>query len=175
MSRIFGPIRQTAYLVDDIERAMGYWSGMLGIGPFFYLKAHQAPGALYRGAPTDMCISLAFAQSGSLQIELVQQLNEAPSLFKEFSDAGKRGLHHLAFWTHQFDRDLDIYRKEGFEIVQVGGMAGSNKRNAFIERAGATDIAIEISEISGSKGEFFKQIAAAAEDWDGSSPVRRIN
>jgi hypothetical protein len=174
MSRLFGPICQTAYLVDDIEDAMAYWSSGLGIGPFFYLKGHQALGSLYRGSPTDMCISLAFAQSGSLQIELVQQLNDAPSLFREFKSAGRRGLHHMAFWTNEFDRDIATYRNDGFEIVQTGGMAGSNNRNAFIERPGDTQIAIEISEISGSKGEFFRCVAAAAKDWDGNEPIRLL-
>jgi hypothetical protein len=153
---------------------MAYWSNTLGVGPFFYLKNHKAAGSLFRGQPTDMRISLAFAQSGSLQIELVQQLNDAPSLFKEFGDAGRRGLHHLAFWTTEFDHDVGSYQKQGFEIVQTGGMAGDNNRNVFIERRGETQLAIEISEISGSKGEFFKRVALAANDWDGSDPVRHI-
>jgi hypothetical protein len=174
MSRLFGPIRQTAYLVDDIEEAMGYWSSTLGVGPFFYLKGHQANGSLFRGQPTDMRISLAFAQSGPLQIELVQQLNDAPSLFKESRDAGLRGLHHVAFWTTEFDRDVENYRKRGFEIVQTGGMAGANNRNVFIEGPKENQLAIEISEIAGSKGEFFKRVALAAENWDGSDPVRPI-
>ena len=174
MSRLFGPIKQTAYLVDNIEEAISYWCNALGIGPFFYLKNHQATGSLFRGQPTDMRISLAFAQSGALQIELVEQLNDAPSLFKEARDAGKRGLHHLAFWTTEFDRDVSNYQKQGYEVVQTGGMSGPNNRNVFIERAGEDLIAIEISEISGSKGEFFKRVACAAEGWDGSDPVRPI-
>jgi hypothetical protein len=175
MSRLFGPIRQTAYLVDDIEEAMVYWSDTLGIGPFFYLKNHQADGSLFRGKPAGPRISLAFAQSGSVQIELVQQLNDAPSLFKEFRDAGGKGLHHLAFWTTEFDRDVGNYQKQGFVIVQTGGMAGPNNRNVFIERPSQTqELTIEISEISGSKGEFFKRVALAAENWDGRDPVRPI-
>ena len=33
---------------------------------------------------------------------------------------------------------------------------------------------VELSEISGNKGRFFKMIAAAARDWDGTNPVRRM-
>ena len=33
---------------------------------------------------------------------------------------------------------------------------------------------IEVSEISGPKGRFFAHIAAAARDWDGREPVRRL-
>lgn len=177
MSRIFGPVRQTAYLVQDIERAMQEWMSVLGVGPFFYLKNHAAQGATFRGKPTDMRISLAFAQSGPIQIELVQQLNDGPSLFRESLDAGHGyGLHHLAFWTEQFDCDMARYLGAEYEAVQTAGLGGPNNRNAFIERSGPVHSgpAIEISEISGAKGEFFREIAAAAEAWDGVATVRQV-
>ena len=34
MSRIFGEMRQIAFVVPDINRAMKYWSETLGVGPF---------------------------------------------------------------------------------------------------------------------------------------------
>jgi hypothetical protein len=33
---------------------------------------------------------------------------------------------------------------------------------------------VELSEISGAKGEFFKQIKAASVAWNGSNPIRKI-
>jgi hypothetical protein len=162
-----------AYVVRDIERAMDFWIKVMGVGPFFYLQGHSSGGATYRGAPTDMRISLAFAQSGPMQIELVQQLNDAPSLFRSFLDAGGEGLQHLAFWTLSFDEDMARYRDAGYAVVQTGGLGGSNNRNAFLD-SGDNDLAIEISEISGTKGAFFRQIAEAADGWDGSDPIRKI-
>jgi len=175
MSSIFGPVRQTAYLVDDIEAAMEHWINVLGVGPFFYLRDHAAE-SFFRGAPTDMRISLAFAQSGALQIELVQQLNDAPSLFTESRAAGRLGLHHLAFWTRAFDTDLARHVAAGYQVVQRAGLNGPGNRNAFLEKPGALTgrIGIEISEISGSKGAMFERIAAAAQDWDGRDPIRML-
>jgi hypothetical protein len=176
VSRIFGPVRQTAYLVRDIESAMRHWTTTMGVGPFFLLKEHAPAGATFRDRPTDMCISLAFAQCGAVQIELIQQHNAAPSLFKEALDAGREGLHHLAFWTDHFDRDMARYREAGYQIVQAAGLGGPNNRNAFFEpsEAAALGLAIEVSEISGAKGEFFRAIAAAADGWDGCDPVRPV-
>jgi hypothetical protein len=128
VSRIFGPVRQTAYLVRDIDSAMRHWTTTMGVGPFFLLKDHAPGGATFRGEPTDMCISLAFAQCGAVQIELIQQHNAAPSLFKEALDAGREGLHHLAFWTEHFDRDMARYREVGYQIVQAAGLGGPNNR-----------------------------------------------
>lgn len=121
-----------------------------------------------------MRISLAFAQSGLLQIELIQLLNDAPCLFKDFLDAGRDGLQHLAFWTENFDADLACYRAAGNEVIQTAGLGGPGNRNAFIEMPSSADggIGIEISEISGAKGLFFKEIARAADQWDGTDPIR---
>jgi hypothetical protein len=138
------------------------------------LENHSNAGAQYRGKPTDMRISLAFAQSGSVQIELIQQLNDAPSLFKDFLDSGRDGLQHLAFWTQNFDADMARYRDAGYSVVQTAGLNGPNNRNAFIVRQSDDELAIEISETSGTKGEFFRHIAEAAIGWNGSDPIRTI-
>jgi hypothetical protein len=165
-----------AYIVHNIERTMDHWIKVMGVGPFFYLKDHTAAGATYRGRATDMRISLAFAQSGSMQIEIIQQHNDAASLFKDFLDFGREGLQHVAFWTQHFDEDMVRYGKMGYEAVQTAGLSGSTNRNAFIEKAGSADVAlaIEISEISGTKGKFFRNIAVAAEGWDGNDPIREV-
>ena len=164
-----------AYVVRNIEPSMSYWTDVLGVGPFFYLKDHEAKGSTYRGRPTNMRISLAFAQSGNLQIELVQQLNDAPSLFQDFSESGREGLQHVAFWTYDFDDDIARYLAAGYVIVQTAGLHGPNNRNAFIEKPGQpTAIGIEISEIRGSKGIFFDKIKEAAQAWDGSDPIRDV-
>ena len=177
MSRIFGPIRQMAYVVRDIAPAMRHWIDVMGVGPFFYLEGHTAPNSTYRGKPSSPTLSIAFAQCGSMQIELLQPLNDAPSLLTDFIKAGREGLQHVAFWTTSFDADIERYQKLGYKLVQTGGMAGPNNGNAFFEAEGypAVAHAIEISDISGSKGQMFRRIAEAAEGWDGRDPIRKLN
>jgi hypothetical protein len=173
VSKLFGAIRQTAFVVPDIYEAMRYWTEVLQVGPFFLLPNLEPKGATFRGQPTDFHISLAFANSGAMQIELVQQHNDAPSLFTEFVASGRTGVQHIAFWTETFDSDIEAYQRAGYEVVQTAGMSGADNRNAFLEKRGvANELAIEISEIRGSKGRFFKLIEASSIDWDGSNPVR---
>ena len=38
MSRVFGPMRQMGFVVRDMDRALKYWTGTLGIGPFFVVR-----------------------------------------------------------------------------------------------------------------------------------------
>src|SRR5918997_314367 len=79
MSRFLGEIRQAGYVVDDIEAAMDYWSRVLGIGPFFYKERVPIENYTYRGKSYEPHNSVALANSGPLQIELIQTRNDAPS------------------------------------------------------------------------------------------------
>ncbi|MFM9972192.1 MAG: VOC family protein [Burkholderiales bacterium] len=172
MSHRFGEIRQVAYLVKDIEAAMRHWTEVLGIGPFFYVEKMTAHGSTFRGQPTSPQLSLAMAQSGPVQIELIQQHNDAPSQFLEYKQAGFEGQHHIAFWTKTFDDDMARYLKEGYEILSTANTAPN--RNAFLTAVGHHGTLIEISETAGAKGEYFEKIARVAASWDGKNPVRRV-
>jgi hypothetical protein len=165
-------MRQVAYVVRDIEQAMKHWTGVIGVGPFFYLEKMTASQSAFRGKPTVLQLSIAISQSGPLQIELIQQHNDAPSQFREFIDAGREGQHHIAFWTTQFDRDLARYTREGLEVLSSANL--SPNRNAFFSSNSHPGTLIEFSEVSGPKGEFFKRVAEIAANWDGSNPVRRV-
>ncbi len=173
MSRRFGAIRQVAYVVRDIESAMKYWTEVVGVGPFFYLPKITSSHSTYRGHATSLQLSIGISQSGPLQIELIQQHNDVPSQFRAFLDAEREGQHHIAFWTTQFDADLERYTQEGLEILSTANLAPN--RNAFFSSEHHPGTLIELSEISGAKGEFFRRVAEIAASWDGSDPVRRIS
>ena len=113
------------------------------------------------------------AQSGPVQIELIQQHNDAPSQFLDYKKAGFEGQHHIAFWTESFDAEIDRCLKAGYEILSTASTAPN--RNAFLTAAGHNGTLIEISEISGSKGEYFEKIARVAAAWDGKNPLRRVS
>src|ERR687888_391518 len=88
MSRIFGDLIQNGYVVRDIEAAMRHWIEVLGVGPWFYIEHLAVPDFTYKGQPSPVDVSLALANSGPLQVELIQQRNDAPSLYRDFLNAG---------------------------------------------------------------------------------------
>jgi len=88
MSRLFGGVIQNGYMVRDIEAAMRHWIDVLGVGPWFYIDHLPVADFQYKGQPSPVDISLALANSGTLQIELIQQRNDAPSLYLDFLHAG---------------------------------------------------------------------------------------
>jgi catechol 2,3-dioxygenase-like lactoylglutathione lyase family enzyme len=176
MSRFFGEIRQVAYLVPDIEAAMDHWAGVLGVGPWFYNPKVPITNYTYRGERYEPHNSVALANAGGLQIELLQTRNDVPSMYRDFLRAGLSGVQHFAYWTERFDADLARAEAHGFKVC-MGGEVGENGRFVYFETpaAGAGALpgtVIELSEVAGPKGRLFKMIREASVGWDGSDPVR---
>jgi catechol 2,3-dioxygenase-like lactoylglutathione lyase family enzyme len=176
MSRFFGEIRQVAYLVPDIEAAMDHWAKVLGVGPWYYNPKIPIVNYTYRGQRYEPHNSVALANAGSLQIELVQTRDEVPSMYRDFLRAGCSGVQHFAYWTEAFDVDLARAEAAGFTVC-MGGEVGENGRFVYFEKPGATDSAlpgtvIELSEVLGPKGKLFKMIREASVGWAGADPVR---
>ena len=93
MSRIFGAVAQNGYVVRDIRAAMDHWINVMGVGPWFYIDRVKTDYFRHRGKDSGLEMSVALANSGDLQIELIQQRNDAPSMYKEFLDSGRAAAH----------------------------------------------------------------------------------
>ena len=173
MSRIFGEVRQNGYVVRDIDAALKHWAEVLGVGPFFYFERAPVSDFRYRGEPSPIEVSIALANSGALQIELIQQRNQAPSMYRDFLAAGREGLQHVAYWSVDFDTDLERALGAGYEVGQSGSV-GEGGRFVYFDTEAHPGTVVELSEISGAKGRFFQHIAETARSWDGSDPIRRF-
>jgi hypothetical protein len=173
MSRLFGPIRQNGYVVRDIEAAMAHWIEVLQVGPWFYIDRVQTDWFRHRGQDSTVEMSIALANAGDLQIELIQQRNEAPSMYKEFLDSGREGLQHVAFWSTDYQALYDRALGQGYRLGHEGQIGGEQGRFAYFDTGKEPGTVIEISDISGNKGRFFEHIRERARTWDGADPIRR--
>jgi catechol 2,3-dioxygenase-like lactoylglutathione lyase family enzyme len=169
-----GVIRQTAYVVRDLHKAMAYWTNVLGVGPFFLFEDAPIQDLCYRGSPTPAKLAGAFANSGGMQIELAQPLDDNPSIFREHFIAKKEGQHHVAFWTRELEMWIDRCGKAGIEVLQSGYTGAADGRFVYMDAGGPPGTIIEISEVQGRKEAFFAEVAKSAQNWDGSDPVRRM-
>jgi hypothetical protein len=175
MSRIFGPIRQNGYVVRDIQAGMRHWIEAVGVGPWFYVERVKTDYFRHRGVDSPVEMSIALANSGDLQIELIQPRNDAPSMYREFLDAGREGLQHVAYWTEDFQTAYDRALALGYTVGHEGRIGGEQGRFAYFDTEGPHPGAVvELSDISGNKGRFFAHIRRAATDWDGSDHIREV-
>ncbi|MGD9535705.1 MAG: VOC family protein [Alphaproteobacteria bacterium] len=171
MSRIFGAIRQNGYVVKDIEAAMRHWSEVMGVGPWFYNAHVPLLDFTYKGTPAEPDVSVAFSNSGMLQIELIQQRNDAPTLFLDFLKAGHEGLQHVAYWTENYEADRAKALALGYKVGHEGS-TGKYGPFVYFQTESHPGTIVELSAVVGIKKRLFAHIAEAAANWDGKDPIR---
>jgi hypothetical protein len=169
----FGPVVQNGFVVRDLEAAVDHWSAKVGVGPF-YLLDHIQYGAVYlRGEPLSFDMSVAIAQWGEIQIELIVQHDAAASIYTEFLNRHGEGLQHLGVMTDSLDAHLARLRPLGVQPVQWGATA-NGMRFAYLNTDRHPGGMIELIETGPAVEAFFAKIRKAAANWDGSRPLRRL-
>ncbi len=167
MSIHFGAVRQVGFVVADIKKAMGHWSSVLGVGPWFYREEVGVTEFSYYGQASKLPqMSIALANSGPLQLELIQQRNDAPSLFLDSLKKSGDVAQHVAYWTE------NEYEAFGRKLLDSGyveghsGRMGVRGRFSYYVHPDLPSCIIEISELKGSVrgGESFQALAAGLQD-----------
>lgn len=172
MQRILpGAVRQNGYVVPDLDRAIDQWL-QAGVGPWFVLRETEQSAMYFRGKRSDPVLSIAWSNSGDLQIELIQPHGDAPSVYREFLDAGHAGIHHVAFWVDDFDEVMAGATDAGWTVVQSGD-GGGVARFSYVD-LGVGGTIVEVMELNASTEGMNDRIRDAARDWDGTEPVRSL-
>jgi hypothetical protein len=61
----------------------------------------------------------------------------------------------------------------GYEVGQ-SGTVGENGRFVYLCTEAHPGTVVELSEACGWKAKFFQKVATAAQNWDGSDPIRSV-
>jgi hypothetical protein len=172
MSMHFQGIRQVGYVVKDIEAAMNYWVKAVGVGPWFYRKVVDTTEFNYYGKPSKFQeLSIAVANSGDLQIELIQQHNDAPSLYLDTLAKNGEVAQHIAYWTlDEFDAYCAQLKATG-HIEGHSGRMGQRGRFAYFVHPDCPSALVEVSELQGGKAEHFEKVKKAALQFNGEGGV----
>ncbi len=164
---------QFCWLVPDLDAAMAAWTRHCGVGPFFRFDqvAYEKPN--YRGtASGNADITAAIAQAGDVQIELVCVRDKKPSIWQEGPTAGRSGFHHAAIYCQDYDATMASYAKAGSEVIFTGLMMGF--RVGWIDAVSTLGFFVELIEANPVAEGIFGKFRQAAENWDGTDPVRRL-
>ncbi len=164
---------QVCWVVPDLKRAVEQWVRQSGVGPFFVFDELSFDDPQYRGEPCECPdISAAMAQAGDVQVELVCQNDDKPSFWRDVVPAGQAGLHHLALYCDDYDANVEAYTSAGAEIAFSGLMMGA--KVCWVDTTPSLGCMMEIIQANEVAGEVFSSFREAAENWDGSDPVRRL-
>ncbi len=162
---------QIGYIVDDLLQAAAKWNQTFGVGPFHVLPRMQTP-CRYRGADAVLDVRVAVAQAGPVQIELIQQFDDAPSVYRELIAAGTSLMHQCATITGDYDGQIAHYAALGYEMAC--DLEAFGQRVAYFDTVADFGFYVEVIEQTPL---FVSQIAAIAQtcaQWDGTDPVRLL-
>ena len=160
---------QIAYTVADIQAAMRQYSELLRVGPWFLVGPFVPPKGIYRGATTTMRISLGLAFAGEIMIELIEQHDELPSVFREtLKLRGAHGFHHWAVGARDFEDSVAHYRARGCAEA-FSDTAPMGFRVVYFDTTRDLPGMLEVIEMNDAAEQGFHQMYQAARKWDGKT------
>jgi hypothetical protein len=160
-----------AYVVEDIHQAMATWVKRLNVGPWFLLDSFTGVDASYRGKPGNAAIKLAMAFAGHMMIELIQERDKIPSVYREVIEKRGYGFHHWGVATNEFDRHVERYRASGYEMAFYARVP-SGGRVGYMDTTRDLPGMVELIELGASFDTIFSRFYRASIGWDGAEPVR---
>lgn len=166
-------IVQLGFVVTDLRSAAMEWTRRFGVGPWFYWEHLDNPDYRYAGDHSRPDVSTAMADWNGIQIQLVQQHNDAPSPHRDFLEThgGTPGLNHIAVTVPDFDAERARRQDAGDAALTE---AGDPVNNVFHHWGDWNLPAIEMSERKPPSrvDRLYRVVADAARGWDGTDPWR---
>lgn len=168
-----GTVMQLAYVPRDFDAAVRYWTETMGVGPFFRIDHIACDEVRHRGVKVDVDFSVLIGYWGDLQVELVRQHNDAPSIYKSWLDEGHEGLHHVCIVVDDMAHARKVCSEAGAEVMQEIWVSGGGEA-IYVDAGGGQGGLIEILCMPGSN-EMFAKLREEARNWDGTDPVRTLD
>jgi len=169
------PIMQMGYVTKNLDQALDYWTNTVGAGPFF-IADFATTEQIYRGQPSNAHVTVAMGYSGDIQIEVVRQNNETPSVYTELYTPGReipRGgiFHHVMIKHENYDDAYTAYLNAGaakcFDAVAPG--VG---RFCYLDARHMMDAYVELLEVSPPFDDACNKMRQAHKSWNGHDPRR---
>jgi methylmalonyl-CoA/ethylmalonyl-CoA epimerase len=166
-----GAPEQLGYVVEDLNAAMEVWRRTCGVGPWLVFRNARMDGR-YGDRPTSVTMDVGLAYLGEVQLELIQQTNDAPSPYRTTDGAPRVGAHHVAWLTEDLDAEVDQALRRGLKLAFRAGNATTEV--AYFEDPQAPGVLIEAIRGAGMR-QMIREGAEAARNWDGTQPVTEID
>ena len=165
----FAGIFQYAYFVEDLEKSAEQFAKTVGAGPFFIAPHHKTDRFEYRGKPVEADVSYAFAYAGHCQIQLIQQHDHQPSIYRDMFNEGEFGLHHIARLEADYEGAKSVLDQQGFE--KACELYADGVWACYYDTRSSIHCFTEIHSITDRILTTFNRWREAHEAWDPSKPA----
>ena len=113
--------------------------------------------------------------AANCRLELIQQLDDTPSIFTEFLAANGPRVSAVGLLDNRFRGNHARSREGGLDRWCGRVARGFGVRFAFVESPDALAAVIEISELAEATEANAAYMRDAAASWDGSDPIRVLS
>ncbi len=110
---------QIGIVVEDLEKTKEMFETTFGIGPWAVFDGEPVK-CVDRGKEVSFRGKMAMAQSGPVQIELIQILEGDDTIHTDFLKEHGEGIHHVGFIVRDIESRIKKAKDEGIEILQHG-------------------------------------------------------
>jgi len=162
---------QLGFIVDDLVGAAERWALVHGVGPF-HMPPRAEAHCTYRGAAATIDVQVAVAQAGPVQIELIKQHCDRPSVYRDLVAGGRSRFHQLCTVTADYDRTAAHYEQLGYELASE--MRPPGGRVAYFDTFDDFGFFTEVVEEMPGFLAMLGKIAETCAEWDGRDPVRLL-
>lgn len=173
---ILGPATQLGFVVRDLDAAVRHWIDVLGVGPFLFLD--QGTGrppnpSWFRGEKVVVEMRLGFGFIGDVQIELIEQVNDAPSPYTEFLASGREGLQHLGYCAPDYDLARNRLEQAGYEPELEIPIVGQDQSIVYYRSPALLGPMLEVVPPRWRKAR--EAVSDRLKSWTGGDPLIRYD
>ena len=141
LGRVGPGLFQQAWVVTDLDAAEAAMRASLGCGEFVNFEMEQTFDV--RGRPVPCTLSLGFARSGNLQLEVIQPIRGEGVHF-EFLETHGPGPHHFGFLVDDLDATVAAATEDGYPAIMGGAFA--SVRISYLDTLAALGVYVELIE-----------------------------
>ena len=128
-------INHVAVVVDDMEKALGFWRDALG------MKLHEL-----REVPAEKS-QVAFLPLPGSEVELVRPTTDDSGIAKYLARRGP-GMHHICLEVDDIDGMLKQLRSKQIRLInEEPRLAADGKKYAFIHPESTAGVLVELYQI----------------------------
>ena len=141
----FKTIAQIAIVCRDIEATAKRWAALLGVDvpKNFTTDPGLERKMTYRGKASNAQCKLAFFDTGTCVLELIQPLGPGSS-WQEALDQNGEAVHHIAFKVQDLDGSLKTCQELGMSLFHKGRFGGNDGTYAYVDSEKQLGVTVEL-------------------------------
>ena len=164
-------LHHIGYVVEDLETGVAWAVETLGAGPFLAIEHMRFDEVTYLDAPAAFDHSSAFGSWGPILVQRTVVHDARPDGLRRALDGDGAGIGHVAWLADSLEQETQRLETAGLRRFHTGRTGPASA--AWFNGPGLGHH-VEVLQRSEPLLAFYARVRAAAQDWDGSDPIRHV-